>query len=62
MKTSQFFIQTLKEAPAEAEIVSHQLMIRAGVIKKVASGIFTVMPMAPSSRQGKADFFTAWDS
>lgn len=45
MKSSQFFLQTLKEAPAEAEIVSHQLMIRSGMIKKVASGIFTVMPL-----------------
>ena len=45
MKASQFFISTLKEAPAEAEIVSHRLMIRAGMIKRVGSGIYTLMPM-----------------
>lgn len=45
MKSSQFFISTLKEVPAEAELPSHQLMLRAGLIKKVASGLYTWMPM-----------------
>lgn len=45
MKASQFFISTLKEAPAEATLASHQLMIRAGLIKPVASGLYTWMPM-----------------
>lgn len=45
MKASQFFISTLKEAPADAEIVSHQLMMRAGLIKKLGAGIYTYMPM-----------------
>ncbi len=45
MKASQFFISTLKEAPAEAEIISHQLMIRAGMIKRIGSGIYTMMPI-----------------
>jgi len=45
MKASQFFISTLKEAPADAEVVSHQLMIRAGMIKKLGAGIYTLMPM-----------------
>ena len=45
MKASQFFISTLKEAPADAEIVSHQLMTRAGMIKKLGAGIYTYMPM-----------------
>ncbi len=45
MKASQFFISTLKEAPAEAEIISHQLMMRAGLIKRIGSGIYTYMPM-----------------
>ena len=45
MKASQFFITTLKEAPADAEIVSHQLMMRAGMIKKLGAGIYTYMPM-----------------
>ncbi|MES2563469.1 MAG: proline--tRNA ligase [Pseudomonadota bacterium] len=45
MRASQFFISTLKEAPAEAEVVSHQLMLRAGMIKRLASGIYTWMPL-----------------
>jgi len=45
MKASQFFISTLKEAPADAEIVSHQLMVRAGMIKKLGAGIYNYMPM-----------------
>ncbi len=45
MKASQFFISTLKEAPADAEVVSHQLMMRAGMIKKLGAGIYTYMPM-----------------
>lgn len=45
MKASQFFISTLKEAPSDAEIVSHKLMIRAGLIKKLGVGIFSYMPM-----------------
>jgi prolyl-tRNA synthetase len=45
MKASQFFISTLKEAPADAEIASHQLMTRAGMIKKLGAGIYTYMPM-----------------
>ena len=45
MKASQFFISTLKEAPADAEVVSHQLMMRAGMIKRLGAGIYTYMPM-----------------
>jgi prolyl-tRNA synthetase len=45
MKASQFFISTQKEAPAEAEVVSHQLMMRAGMIKRLGSGIYSYMPM-----------------
>jgi prolyl-tRNA synthetase len=45
MKASQFFISTLKEAPADAEVVSHKLMTRAGMIKKLGAGIYTYMPM-----------------
>jgi prolyl-tRNA synthetase len=45
MKASQFFIATLKEAPADAEIVSHKLMMRAGMIKRLAAGIYNYMPM-----------------
>jgi prolyl-tRNA synthetase len=45
MKASQFFISTLKEAPADAEITSHQLMMRAGFIKRLGAGIYSYMPM-----------------
>jgi len=45
MKASQFYIATLKEAPADAEVVSHKLMTRAGMIKKLGAGIYTYMPM-----------------
>ncbi len=45
MRASQFFISTLKEAPADAEIVSHQLMLRAGLIRRLAGGIYTWMPL-----------------
>ena len=45
MKASQFYISTLKEAPTDAEIASHQLMTRAGMIKKLGAGIYSYMPM-----------------
>ena len=45
MRASQFFLSTLKEAPSDAEIVSHQLMLRAGLIKRLAGGIYTWMPV-----------------
>ncbi len=45
MKATQFFLSTLKEAPAEAEIVSQKLMLRAGLIKRLGSGIYTWMPL-----------------
>ncbi|MFC5610289.1 proline--tRNA ligase [Variovorax soli] len=45
MKASRFFVSTLKEAPADAEVVSHRLMTRAGMIKKLGAGIYTYMPM-----------------
>jgi prolyl-tRNA synthetase len=45
MRASRFFISTLKEAPADAEIVSHKLMQRAGMIKRLGSGIYTYMPI-----------------
>ena len=45
MRVSQFFISTLKEAPAEAELVSHALMLRAGLIRRLGSGLYTWMPL-----------------
>ncbi len=45
MKASRFFISTLKEAPADAEVMSHRLMLRAGLIKRLGAGIYNYMPM-----------------
>ena len=45
MRTSQFPLQTLKETPADAEIASHQLMLRAGLIRKLAAGLYTWLPL-----------------
>ena len=45
MRTSRTFIATVKEAPADAELVSHQLLIRAGMIRRLAAGIYTWMPL-----------------
>jgi len=45
MRASQFFISTLKEAPGEAELVSHRLMLRAGLIRRLGSGLYTWMPL-----------------
>src|SRR5690242_4603888 len=45
MRVSQFPISTLKEAPSEAEVVSHKLMLRAGLIRRLTSGIYTWMPL-----------------
>ena len=45
MKSTDFFISTVKEAPNDAQIISHQLMIRAGLISKLASGLYSYHPM-----------------
>ncbi|MCD8554967.1 proline--tRNA ligase [Seleniivibrio sp.] len=45
MRYSRFFIPTLREVPAEAEVVSHKLMLRAGMIKKLASGVYNYLPL-----------------
>ncbi len=45
MLASKFYISTLKEAPAEAELISHKLMIRAGLIRRLGSGLYSWMPM-----------------
>ncbi len=45
MRVSQFFISTLKEAPTEAELISHKLMLRAGLIKRLGSGLYSWMPL-----------------
>lgn len=45
MRLSQFFLSTSKEAPAEAELISHKLMLRAGMIRRLGSGLYTWMPL-----------------
>ena len=45
MKTSKFHLMTARETPADAEIVSHQLMLRAGLIRKLAAGLYTWLPL-----------------
>src|SRR3954465_8802807 len=45
MRISSFFLSTLKEAPAEAELVSHRLMLRAGLIRRLGSGLYTWLPL-----------------
>ena len=45
MRYSSFFVPTLKETPSDAEVVSHQLMLRAGMVRKIAAGIYTYMPL-----------------
>ena len=45
MRLSKYLLPTLREVPAEAEIVSHQLMLRAGLMRKLASGVYSYLPM-----------------
>ncbi|MGH8673959.1 MAG: proline--tRNA ligase, partial [Burkholderiales bacterium] len=45
MRASRYFIGTIKEAPAEAELVSHRLMLRAGLIRRLGAGLYTWMPL-----------------
>ncbi|MBI9010837.1 MAG: proline--tRNA ligase [Clostridiales bacterium] len=46
MKMSKYYVPTLREVPAEAELISHQLLLRAGMIRKLASGVYTYLPLA----------------
>ncbi|MGB9825942.1 MAG: proline--tRNA ligase, partial [Desulfofundulus sp.] len=46
MRVSQLLLPTLREVPAEAEVVSHQLLLRAGFIRKAAAGVYTFLPLA----------------
>ena len=45
MRASRYLITTKKDSPADAEVVSHKLMLRAGMIKKVASGLYSWLPL-----------------
>ncbi|ATN67516.1 proline--tRNA ligase [Coxiella burnetii] len=55
MKVSQFFLATVKETPADAVLASHQLMIRAGMLRKLASGLYTWLPLGLRVLQKVAD-------
>lgn len=46
MKMSKYYVPTLREVPAEAELISHQLLLRSGMIRKLASGVYTYLPLA----------------
>jgi prolyl-tRNA synthetase len=45
MRYSEYLLNTLKETPADAEVISHQLMLRSGMIRKVAAGIYSYLPL-----------------
>ncbi len=45
MKWSKAFIPTVKETPADAEVISHKLMVRAGLLRKLAAGVYTYLPL-----------------
>src|SRR5215470_2994820 len=49
MRLSQYPINTMKETPAEAEVISHQLMLRAGLIRRLAAGLYSWLPMGMRS-------------
>ena len=54
MRASRFPLSTSKETPADAEIVSHQLMLRAGLIQRLASGLYTWLPLGLRVQIGRA--------
>ena len=56
MRTSQYLLSTLKETPADAEVISHQLMLRAGMIRKLASGLYTWLPTGVRVRMAEGWF------
>ena len=55
MLWSKYYIPTLKEEPAEAEIISHKLLLRAGMIRKLTSGIYTYLPLGWKALQKISD-------
>src|SRR3982750_905877 len=59
MRMTKLFFQTLREGPADAEIVSHQLMLRAGMVRQVAAGIFDYLPLGRRVKQKIEDIFRA---
>jgi prolyl-tRNA synthetase len=59
MRLSKLFFQTLREVPADADVVSHQLMMRAGMIHQIAAGIFDFLPLALRTKQKIEEIFRA---
>lgn len=51
MRMSKLFFQTLREAPADAEVVSHQLILRAGLVRQIAAGLFDILPLGMRIKQ-----------
>ena len=51
MRTSQYLIPTIKETPSDAVVISHQLMLRAGMIRKIAAGLYTWLPLGLKTLQ-----------
>ena len=54
MRLSQFHLRTEKETPADAEVVSHKLMLKAGMIRKLAAGLYTWSPLGLRSARGSS--------
>ena len=61
MRMSKLFFQTLREAPADAEVISHQLMLRAGLVRQMAAGIFDFLPLGLRVKQKIEEHFPRRD-
>ena len=59
MRLSQYPINTLKETPAEAEVISHQLMLRAGLIRRLAAGLYSWLPHGPADAAARSSASSA---
>ena len=58
MRWSQTFIPTLKESPAEAEIISHKLLLRAGLVRKLTGGLYTFLPLGLRALKKKKELMS----
>jgi prolyl-tRNA synthetase len=57
MRYSQLFLRTLREPPSEAETISHQLLVRAGFVRQLTAGVYSLLPLGPGTLGGAA---SAW--
>ena len=60
MRMSELYVPTLKEDPADAEIASHRLLVRAGMIRKAASGVYTFLPLGKFWRKSRTSCDPRW--